>query len=229
MASLVNKQSLVFPGAELRIADQDYLIRSNSLAPTPADFESMPLWNDGRKVVYLRDIATVEDGTRWRTNTVRVDGRPAVFMPLLRQGGASAIRVIDRVQQTLPELRSRMGEKMDDVDVEVAFDQSQYVRDALQNLRIEAIGGAVLASLVVLLFLGSLRTTWIVALSIPLSVLAAFIGLYFTGHTLNIMTLGGLALVLGRVVDDSIVDVENTSAPLEHGQDPTAGCPGQRR
>ncbi len=220
VAGLVNKQSLVFPGAELRIQDQDYLLRSNSLAQTPKDFEALPLWSEGRKTVYLRDLATVEDSTRWRTNTVRVDGRPAVFMPLLRQGGASAIRVVDHVQETLPELPYKLLDKMDDVNIEVAFDQSQYVRDALENLRMEALGGAGLAALVVLLFLGSLRSTWIVALSIPLSILAAFIGLYFMGHTLNIMTLGGLALVLGRVVDDSIVDVENTVRHLNLGKTP---------
>src|SRR5262249_54059211 len=132
---------------------------------------------------------------------------------------ASAVRVVDNLQESLPELRRR-GEVPDDVRIEVAFDQSQYVREALNNLRLEAAGGAVLASLVVLLFLGSLRSTWIVALSIPLSILAAFVGLYFTGYTLNIMTLGGLALVLGRVVDDSIVDVENTVRHLNLGKTP---------
>src|SRR5262249_49477171 len=111
-------------------------------------------------------------------------------------------------------------DKMEDVDVEVAFDQSQYVRDALANLRLEALGGAALAALVVLLFLGSLRSTVIVALSIPLSILAAFVGLYFAGHTLHIITLGGLALVLGRVIDDSIVDVENTQRHLGMGKNP---------
>src|SRR5262249_57221233 len=105
-------------------------------------------------------------------------------------------------------------------EVELAFDQSLYVRDALANLRNEAFLGAVLASLVVLLFLGSLRATWIVALSIPLSLLAAFAGLYFTGETLNIMTLGGLALALGRVIDDSVVDVENTVRHLAMGKSP---------
>ena len=147
-------------------------------------------------------MAKVVDCTRWRTNTVHVDGKRAVYMPLLRQAGASAIGVVDSVKAFLPELHER-GTIPEDVKVEVAFDQSQYVRDALDNLRLEAVLGAVLASLVVLLFLGSLRSTWIVALSIPLSMLAAFIGLYFAGHTLNIMTLGGLALILGRVVDDS--------------------------
>ncbi len=112
-------------------------------------------------------------------------------MPLLRQAGASAISVVDNVKAFLPELHSR-GTIPDDVQVEVSFDQSQYVRDSIDNLRLEGVLGAVLASLVVLLFLGSLRSTWVVMLSIPLSVLLAFTGLYFTGHTLNIMTLGGL-------------------------------------
>jgi RND family efflux transporter MFP subunit len=177
---------------------------------SPRDFEKIPLWSDkGRKTVYVGDVAEVVDGQRWRTNTVRVDGRRAVYMPLLRQAGASAVTVIDSVQEFLPELYQR-GVVPEDVEVEVVFDQSQYVREAIGNLRLEALLGAGLASLVVLLFLGSLRATWIVALSIPLAILGAFIGLYFSGHTLNIMTLGGLALMLGRVIDDSIVAVENT-------------------
>jgi multidrug efflux pump subunit AcrB len=189
------------------------------MALSPKEFEDIPLFSDGRKIVRLRDVAEVIDGTRWRTNVVRVDGRKAVYMPLLRQAGASAVRVIDRVQDFLTELHHR-GTIPDDVEVEVAFDQSQYVRDSLDNLRTEALLGAALAALMVLLFLGSLRSTWIVALSIPLSVLAALVGLYYMGATLNIMTLGGLALVLGRIVDDSIVDVENTARHLAMGKTP---------
>src|SRR5207244_2986346 len=207
------------PSGEIRIDKQNYYVRSNALVQDPKDFENIPLYNDGRKIVRLKDVAEVEDGARWRTNTVRVDGRRAVYMPLLRQAGASAIRVVDNVQAFLPELYGR-GAVPDDVHLEVAFDQSQYVRDALTNLRWEAAAGALLASLVVLLFLGSLRSTWIVALSIPMSILAAFMGLYFSGHTLNIMTLGGLALVLGRILDDSIVDVENTVRHLGLGKTP---------
>ena len=204
----------------MRIGSQTYYVSSNSMLSTPQDFEKIPLWADGRKVVYLGDVAEVSDGARWRTNTVRVNGQArAAYMPLLRQAGASAIHVIDNVKAFLPELYAR-GTVPEDVHVEVAFDQSQYVRDALSNLRLEGVAGAVLASLVVLLFLGSLRSTLIVALSLPLSVLAAFMGLYFTGHTLNIMTLGGLALVLGRIIDDSIVDVENTVRHLNLGKTP---------
>jgi HAE1 family hydrophobic/amphiphilic exporter-1 len=219
VARIVNNQSQVIPTGEMRIGSQTYYVSSNSMVSTAKDFEKIPLWADGRKVVYLGDVADVVDGTRWRTNTVHLNGRRAVYMPLLRQAGASAIRVVDNVKAFLPELYGR-GTVPEDVHVEVAFDQSQYVRDALSNLRLEAVTGALLASLVVLLFLGSLRSTWIVALSIPLSVLAAFMGLYFTGHTLNIMTLGGLALVLGRILDDSIVDVENTVRHLNMGKTP---------
>lgn len=219
VARIVNTQSTVIPTGEIRIDRQNYYVRSNAMARDPAEFGEIPLYSDGRKMVKLKDVAEVVDGTRWRTNIVRVNGRRSVYMPLLRQAGASAVRVVDNVKASLEDLRRREAIP-DDVDVEVAFDQSIYVRDALANLRHEAILGAVLASLVVLLFLGSIRSTWIVALSIPLSLLAAFAGLYFTGETLNIMTLGGLALVLGRVIDDSVVNVENTVRHLGMGKTP---------
>jgi multidrug efflux pump subunit AcrB len=215
----VNKQSQVLPTGEIRIDKQTYYVSSNSMVENPEDFASIPIGTDGRKVIYLGDVADVRDAARWRTNTVRADGRRVVYMPLLRQAGASAVAVVDNVRDKIPKLYEH-GSVPEDVQVEVAFDQSQYVRDALANLRLEALGGAVLASLVVLLFLGSIRTTWIVALAIPLSILAAFLGLYFAGMTINIMTLGGLALVLGRVIDDSIVDVENTVRHIGMGKTP---------
>jgi multidrug efflux pump subunit AcrB len=219
VARIVNTQSQIIPTGEARFGPQTYYVTSNSMAKTPEDFERIPIRGMGRRVVRLGDVARVVDSERWRTNTVLVDGRRAVYMPLLRQAGASAVTVVDNVKAFLPELYKRGIP--DDVRVEVTFDQAQYVREALSNLRLEAVFGAVLASLVVLLFLGNLRTTLIVALSIPLSILSAFLGLYFLGHTLNIMTLGGIALVLGRVVDDSIVDVENTVRHLGMGKTPT--------
>jgi len=219
VSRIVNTQTQVIPTGEIRIGEQNYYVSSNSMVTDPKDFAKIPLWAEGRKLVYLGDVADVKDDERWRTNTVRADGQRAVYMPLLRQAGASAVDVVDNVKAFLPKLHER-GAIPEDVQVEVAFDQSQYVRDSLGNLRLESLGGAVLASLVVLLFLGSLRCTWIVALSIPLSLFAAFVGLYLTGHTLNIMTLGGLALVLGRMIDDSIVDVENTVRHLGMGKTP---------
>jgi multidrug efflux pump subunit AcrB len=218
---VVFAQSQVIPTGEIRTDKQDYYVSSNSMATSTEDFKKIPVWSDGRKTVYLSDIAEVLDDQRWRTNTVRVDGRRAVYMPLLRQAGASAVRVVDNVQDKLPQLHEDQGGSIpNDVDVEIAFDQAQYVRDALGNLRLEGFCGAVLASLVVLLFLGNLRSFWIVAVTIPLSIAAAFVGLYFTDNTLNIMTLGGLALVLGRLVDDAILDVENTVRHLSMGKTP---------
>ena len=137
VARIVNAQSQVIPTGEMRIGPQTYYVSSNSMLSSPQDFEKIPLWADGRKIVYLGDVADVVDGTRWRTNTVRVDGRRAVYMPLLRQAGASAIRVVDNVKAFLPELYAR-GTVPQDVHVEVAFDQSQYVRDARSNLLLEA-------------------------------------------------------------------------------------------
>ncbi len=219
VARIVNTQSQVIPTGEIRIGSQNYYVSSNAMVSTPEEFAKIPLLADGRKIVYLGDVADVVDGQRWRTNIVHVDGRRAVYMPMLRQSGASAVRVVDNVKEFLPLLKER-GVVPEDVDVEVAFDQAQYVRDAMANLRFEGILGACLASLVVLLFLGNLRGTWIVALAIPLSILFAFAGLFVAGQTLNIMTLGGLALVLGRVVDDTIVDVENTTRHLKMGKSP---------
>src|SRR5262249_34257003 len=157
VARIVNTQSQVIPTGEIRIGPPDkgqtYYVSSNSMVADPKDFAKIPLFNDGRKIVYLGDVANIVDGSRWRTNTVHVDGRRAVYMPLLRQAGASAVSVVDKVKAFLPELHKR-GTIPEDVEVEVVFDQSQYVRDALANLRLEGVLGAVLASLVVLLFLG---------------------------------------------------------------------------
>jgi multidrug efflux pump subunit AcrB len=236
VAQKVNSQSLVIPTGEMRIGKQNYYVSSNAMIATPEDFKKIPISSDGRKIIYLGDVADVVDGQRWRTNIVHVDGRKAVYMPLLRQSGASAVAVVDAVKSKLAKdpqtgltpLHDR-GVVPEDVSVEVAFDQAQYVRDALSTLTFEGILGAVLASLVVLLFLGNLRATLIVALSIPLSILFAFIGLNVTGQTLNIMTLGGLALVLGRVVDDTIVDVENTTRHLNMDKPPLTAVQNSAR
>src|SRR5215471_3744261 len=133
VARIVNSQSQVIPTGEIRIGEQNYYVSSNSMVSSPEEFQKIPLWTDCRKVVYLGDVANVVDGQRWRTNTVRVEGKRAVYMPLLRQAGASAIKVVDNVQAFLPELHKR-GTIPDDVQVEVAFDQSQYVRESLGNL-----------------------------------------------------------------------------------------------
>src|SRR6516165_7684829 len=116
VARIVNTQSQVIPTGEIRLGEQNYYVSSNSMVTTPRDFEKIPLYNDGRKIVYLGDVANVVDGTRWRTNTVHLDGRRAVYMPLLRQAGASAVRVIDNVNAFLPTLYKR-GSIPEDIKV----------------------------------------------------------------------------------------------------------------
>src|SRR5262249_35675475 len=134
LAQKVNGQSQIQPTGEIRIGTQSFYVSSNSMIGDPKDFEKIPIGvKDGRKIVYLGDVAQVLDASRWRTNTVRVDGVRAVYMPLLRQAGASAVRVVDEVKAILPHLHERGIPE--DVKLELAFDQSQYVRDALSNLR----------------------------------------------------------------------------------------------
>lgn len=149
-----------------------------------------------------------------QTNVVRINGHRAVYLPILKQAGANTIAVIDGVKDAL----SRLIGIPKDLAVKLLFDQSLYIRQAIQTLEHEGLLGGGLACLMVLLFLGSLRYTLIIAMAIPLSVTAAFIGLYFTGHSVNIMTLGGLALAVGRLVDDAIVVVENAHRHMDMGK-----------
>jgi multidrug efflux pump subunit AcrB len=145
---------------------------------------------------------------------VRINGNRAVYLPILKQAGANTIAVIDGIKEILPKLINVPK----DLAIKLLFDQSLYIRQAIKTLEHEGLLGGGLACLMVLLFLGSLRSTLIIAMAIPLSVTAAFIGLYFTGHSVNIMTLGGLALAVGRLVDDAIVVVENFHRHMEMGK-----------
>jgi multidrug efflux pump subunit AcrB len=163
----------------------------------------------------------VKDTYQIQTNVVHVNGRRQVYIPIYRQPGANTIQVVEGVKQALANIRARIPSG---VDLRVIFDQSIYVRRSLGSLEKEALLGAVLAALMVLVFLGSVRFTLVIFLTIPLSILAALIGLYATGNTLNSMTLGGLALAVGRLVDDSIVVLENTVRHLRMGKAPLAAA-----
>ncbi|MBI1747500.1 MAG: efflux RND transporter permease subunit, partial [Acidobacteria bacterium] len=150
-----------------------------------------------------------------QTNIVHVDGKRQVYIPIYRQPGANTIQAVEGVKAAIPRIAARIPSG---INLDVIFDQSHYVREAIAGLETEGLLGALLASFMVLIFIGSFRSMVIIFLSIPLSVLAAFIGLYFTGDTINAMTLGGLALAVGRLVDDSIVVLENTHRHLKMGK-----------
>jgi len=210
----VNMQSVLLPAGDVKIGDFDYNVYTNSMIKVVDQMNDIPIKMVNGVPVFLRDVGKAVDSTMIQTNVVRINGNRAVYLPIMKQAGANTIAVIDGIKEVLPKL---IGIPKD-LTVKLLFDQSLYIRQAIKTLEHEGLLGGGLACLMVLLFLGSLRFTLIVALAIPLSVTAAFIGLYFTGHSVNIMTLGGLALAVGRLVDDAIVVVENFHRHLEMGK-----------
>ncbi len=212
----VETSNIVIPTGEAKIGDSDYSIETNSQLGNAEAFNAIPLKVVRNATVFVRDVAHAEDSTQIVSNVVRVDGHHSVYLPIMKQGGANTIRVVDAVKDAM----THFADVPPSVKLGLVFDQSIYVREAIANLEHEGMLGAVLAGLMVLLFLASVRSTVAILVSIPLSVVAAFGGLYFTGETVNLMTLGGLALAVGRVVDDAIVVLENVARHLEHGKSP---------
>jgi multidrug efflux pump subunit AcrB len=210
----VNDQSVLLPAGGVKIGDFDYNVYTNSMIKIVDQMNDIPIKIANGVPVFLKDVGKAVDSTMIQVNVVRINGKRAVYLPIMKQAGANTIEVVDGVKRALSKLVGLPQE----LRVKVLFDQSLYIRQAIKTLQEEGILGGALACLMVLLFLGSLRSTVVVALAIPLSVTAAFIGLYFTGHTINIMTLGGLALAVGRLVDDAIVVVENFHRHLGMGK-----------
>jgi CzcA family heavy metal efflux pump len=205
----------LIPTGDAKLGATDYMIVTNGMVPAVAQINDFPLKVVDGSPVFVKDIGRAEDTHEIQTNVVHINGRRQVYIPIYRQPGANTIQVVEGVKKALAGIQARIPKG---VDLKVIFDQSVYVRHSLGSLEKEVILGAMLAALMVLLFLGSARFTVVVFLTIPLSILAAFIGLYATGNTLNMMTLGGLALAVGRLVDDSIVVLENTVRHLRMGK-----------
>jgi multidrug efflux pump subunit AcrB len=224
----IKKSNLMIPTGDANIGDVDYQVNMESMVPKVEDFNTIPIkWDQGQPVL-IRDVGEAKDTYAIQTNAVRISEAPTweskrqVYIPVYRRPGANTIEVVEGIKQRIPEFKSRLPtqEGREGLNLKVVADQSVYVRENIRSLLWEAGLGAVLASLMILVFLGSIRSTLVIALTIPLSALVAIVGLYFTGNTLNAMTLGGLALVMGRLVDDAIVDVENTFRHLEMGKPP---------
>lgn len=214
IVNAVNAQSLLLPAGNVKIGDFDYNVYTNALVKVVEQMNDIPIKMVNGVPLFLKDVGRAADSTMIQSNVVRINGRRAVYIPILKQAGANTLQVIDGIKSTLPKLIGLPK----DLTVKMIFDQSLYIRQAIHTLEHEGLLGGGLACLMVLIFLGSLRSTIVIALAIPLSVTAAFIGLYFSGHTVNIMTLGGLALAVGRLVDDAIVVVENTHRHMEMGK-----------
>ena len=212
----VRRTNLILPSGHIEAGDRDYNVFANTQVETARDLENVVVASSSPAghLVRLRDVATVEDGAADQSEIVRIDGRRGVYLRVLKQPDGNTIGVVDAVKAALPNLRGVPP----NVRLTFSFDQSAYVRAAVKALEHEALQGGVLAIIVILIFLLSWRATGIIAVAIPLSIVATFILLYFAKQTLNVFTLGGLALAVGRLVDDSIVELENIHRHLALGQ-----------
>ncbi|HME71513.1 MAG TPA: efflux RND transporter permease subunit, partial [Myxococcota bacterium] len=213
----LNDSNLIIPAGDAKIGDTDYFVNTNSLIEDPEAINDVPIKvGAGQAPVLVRDIGRAEDAAQIQQNVVRIDGQRSVYIPVLKQGNANTIEVVDGVRSLLPKVVGVPS----GVKLNAIFDQSNYIRQAVESLQHEAGSAAILASLVILIFLGSFKSTLGIFLSIPLSLLAAAFGLYMNGSTINVMTLGGFALAIGRLVDDSVVVLENVNRHLAQGKSP---------
>ena len=223
----LKRQSVFIPAGNMKAGGIDYQILANSMPSEVAELNDMPIAIRGETPVLVRDVASVEDSSQIQTNVVRINGRRQVYIPIYRQPGANTIEIVSSIEGNLERILQRLKE-MDptarDLSIEVVLDQSVYVRNSLRALQLEGFLGAGFAALIVLLFLRRLRSTVLVLISLPLAILAAMTGLYFTGATLNTMTIGGLALVVGILIDQAIVVVEAIVRHVEEGQTPFAAA-----
>lgn len=217
----VNEANVILPSGNIRIGPVDYPIFTNSQFTDLEGVARLPIATIGASQVTVGDVAEVRDAAQIPYNIVRVDGQPSVYQPVLRQGGdANTIAVVNAVRKEVDNLL----DVPKNLEARVVFDQSKFVKNAIETLVHEGSIGLVLTSLLVLLFLGSLRGTAAVFFSIPLSALAAFVCLYVSGGSINSMTLGGLALAFSRLIDDSVVVLENIFRHLDMGKTPEAAA-----
>lgn len=215
VANAINTQNLILPTGTAKMASREYVVSLNSSPTSISPLNDIPIKVVNGAMVYIRDVAQVHDGAAVQTNIVDKDGRPSVLLTILKSGDASTLEVVKRVREALPEVRSTLPS---DLHVDIVSDQSVFVQASVDGVIREGVIAAVLTSAMILLFLGSWRSTLIVGMSIPLSILFSIICLKATGQTINVMTLGGLALAIGILVDNAIVSIENIYRNLGLGK-----------
>lgn len=211
----IDDYNIFLPTGSAKFGKTDYALDSNSMYELVDRMGDIPVKTEEGKTVFLKDVADPRDASLIQTNVVRVNGRRQVYIPVYRQQGSSTLSVVDGLKTAVPEMKNKLTH--DDIDLKVVMDQSIYVRHAITSLVEEGILGAVLCSLVILLFLGEWKMTLIAVMTIPISVLAAVVFLHATGNTINVMTLAGLALAIGPLVDSAIICLENTHRHLGLG------------
>jgi len=212
----INTQSLVLPSGSVKIGAQEYTVKLNSAPELVAAFNRLPIRqkNNGA-TVFVGDVAHVRDGYAVQTNIVRHNGARGALLTVLKNGGSSTLDIVSRIKEILPRIRSTLPPAL---NLKLMFDQSVFVRAAIRGVLREATIAALLTGLMILLFLGSWRSTIVVCVSIPLSILTSLAVLNLMGETINVMTLGGLALAVGILVDDATVEIENIHRNLGQGK-----------
>lgn len=212
----INDSNLILPAGDVRIGPKDYNIYANSQVPTPNDVNSIPLKTVGNASILVADVGHAVDGGQLQTNIVRVDGQHSVYIPVLKQGGGSnTITIVNGIRKATAHLLDIPQQ----LKTSVVFDQSVFVKTAIKNVISEGAIGLCLTGIMILLFLGDLRATVAVLLSIPISCIATFLILDAFGDSINTMVLGGMALVLSRLIDNSVVVLENIFRHFEMGSD----------
>ncbi|WP_020471770.1 efflux RND transporter permease subunit [Zavarzinella formosa] len=211
----LDRYNIFLPAGDAKVGGTDYALDSNSMYELIARMGDIPIRADLSGVVFLKDVATPKDSSLIQTNIVRVDGRRQVYIPVYRQQGSSTLGVVGNLRDNLPDMKDRLTTP--DVDLKLVMDQSVYVKSAIESLAEEGVLGAILCSMVILIFLGEWKMTVIAVMTIPVAVLGAVACLYAVGQSINVMTLAGLALAIGPLVDSAIICLENVHRHLGLG------------
>src|SRR6266849_3853891 len=215
VSTALGTQNVILPAGTAKIGPIEYNVRTNSSPDVLETLNDLPVKQVGGATVYMRDVAQVRDGFAVQTNMVHVDGRLSALLAVLKTPTASTLDIVQRVKDALPRIQATLPPEL---EVKPLFDQSVFVRASLQGVLREAVIAAALTGLMILLFLGSWCSTLVIVVSIPLAILVSVITLSLFGETLNVMTLGGLALAVGILVDDATVEIENTNRNLAMGK-----------
>jgi CzcA family heavy metal efflux pump len=219
VVNAVSAQNIILPAGVVKMGEMEYQVESNSTPQTIAELNDMPVKTSNGTTIYIHDVGNVRDGYPPQTNIVRVNGQRAALMSIQKTGSASTLDIISNIKTKLPFILAQAREQAPTLKIQPTSDQSIFVRAAISGVVREAVIAACLTAVMILIFLGNWRSTMIVAVSIPLSVITSLLVLSALGETINIMTLGGLALAVGILVDDATVTIENIDRNLEEGKE----------
>src|SRR5580700_1801961 len=221
VVSAVNDSNLILPAGDVKIGPRDYYVYSNSLVKNVTDLDNLPLKTVGTSWVSVGDVGKAEDASQLQYNVVRIDGQKSAYIPIMKSGGDSnTIQVVDDVR----DLTAHLFGLPKQLVTNIVFDQSVFVKDAINTVLHEGATGLALIAVIILVFLGSGRATGAVLLSVPISAMAAFVILFLLGTTINTMILAGLALAFSRVIDNSVISLENIYRHLEMGSSPAVAA-----